>query len=524
MKSAVFFTSCGVIVGYALSIFSHFISDEQKQKTTEEPQVYEADAEESMVHLSRDDVKLPEDLLKRLRSYPGWSREGQRKRLAVYKDWIKVNPMAAMDHFRENVPSYAYTYYHEKLIEELFQHDPITGMEYAVYMDNSHGEALELTEVLKDWPSDRLEDLEPFFSQFAIYDQRASVMEALVYGMVEMRSPEAAMKWIENNMSGNMEAAAHRRYFNKLSVVDPLRAYKQIKDMPASRLHTQVIPQVARQLAKRDMQQAVGWYENLPNNRDKKTAYVNILEEMMRTDLGRASVLVEGMPESPEKVRLMSRLGESLADTGIDEAARWVQNFDDTESGWSAFKSIIDQWSEENPIETIRFIQEQVPAEYEDSLITTAVYQLVSNNFEQAGGLILSMEDGRAKNQAAFMYAQEMYKQSDVKALEWIDALAGGQHRDMALRGVIMNSVVHDNTLAIGLSADIRDDGLRQDMLKMTLSELASRDPVSARNILSGLNISTTESLLIEGEIEKIIEDVSQNHFDINVSGGDFGG
>lgn len=431
--------------------------------------------------------------LDRLAGLPQWNNVRQRRRFEIFRDWMFVDPAAALACFKETTPYHEFAHYHPKLFASLFAHDREAALNYAVDLENNTDDSIDLGEILNESTKEDRSMLESVFKKFGDSDNAGIVAEALVQEMVEDDHPDVAWRWIEANTSGNMRNFAVNRYFTKLALVDPDEAYRRLAALPGSQMNDRLIPEIGRQMAKQDIHKALVWYQSLPQSSTKSETYSKILVEYIAKSPDQAASTVVQMPETELKSQLMSRLAVTMGTQDMDKAFKWIADQKWTPAVWGAYQALASHWSQRDPVASIAFWMENPDPKAKEALLNDAISPLIQKAFDQSLPLIQSMPPGVARDKGARLYARTAYANDPDQAVAWLDSLESGHFRDTAARGIVETSVSTNPERAVEVASQIVDNQMRLDLLKMSLTDIALRTPERAAKLLDGLAISAAD-------------------------------
>lgn len=431
--------------------------------------------------------------LERVAGLPSWSKDRKRQRYEIFRNWMLVDPTAALACFHETTSPEDFVIYHPKLFEDLFESDRIAALDYVVELKGKTGISIDISGVLEKWPKEDRDLLDDFCRRLGKSANGALAVESLIEDMVEYDSPDVGWEWILANTSGSMKDRAVNRYFTRLALVDPDEAYRRLADVPENMLNQHLLPEIGKGMAEVDIDKALVWYATLPESRQKPKVYWEIMAKHITNDPEKASLAVAQLPEGDLKSDLMMKLAWTMGDRDLGEAFKWIQRQEWTPSTWRAYQNLTEQWARKDPIATISFLMENADPAAKNRLLPGAIEPLIENAFDQALPIIKAMPEGSIQDSAIESYCAKLYATNPEQAKAWLDGIEHGRFRDVASQGVVENALASNPEFAAQIACGIGESRKRLDLLKMSVTDIALRNPGRAVKLLDSLAISAAD-------------------------------
>ncbi len=441
--------------------------------------------------------------LDRIAGMPFWSKDRKQQRYEIFKNWMMADPMAALVSFRETTPPEEFVIYHPKLFAELLAKDRKTALDYVVELQERSGDLVDLSEVLEVWPKEDRAALEDFCFRLGRSENGTLVMETLVGDMVEYENPDVGWQWILANTTGSQKDRAVDRYFTRLALVNPDEAYRRLSVMPGNMLTDHLLPEIGKGMAAMGTDKALAWYETLPDSRQKTKVYSQIMSRFVAENPEEASGAVGKLPEGELKEELMIKLAWGLGSRDLKGAFEWIAQQEWTPSTWGAYQDLTNQWARKDPVATVSFLVENADSTAKERLLPGVLNHLVEKAFDQSLPIIRNLPEGAVQDGAIEIYCRELFAIHPDQAKTWLEGLEPGRFRDVASQGIVETALASDPEMAARIASEIGDGRTRLDLLKVSVTDVALRNPKRANELLDDLAISPADKASVLANLPK---------------------
>ncbi|MEM9481776.1 MAG: hypothetical protein AAGA58_19170 [Verrucomicrobiota bacterium] len=258
---------------------------------------------------------------------------------------------------------------------------------------------------------------------------------------------------------------------------------------------------VARELARHDINKALAFTENLPEGA-KAEAVSSVLKDIVADDPARASQLALNLPEGSERTRAINDVTENWAAKDPAGAFDWLNTLEDGKEKIEAKKKLLSGWARNDPAGAAQNLAALVP---EEDLGTGT--KIVANRWSErdpagAADWLADQPDGKQKTEAMRNTMRSFTSIDPEGASVFLAEQPPGESRDAGIQSLSSTIARNDPIGAITWSAAISDENKRNQQVTAYSKAWLKRDEPAAKDWLE-----TTDVIPIEQKAE-ILKDV----------------
>jgi hypothetical protein len=252
-------------------------------------------------------------------------------------------------------------------------------------------------------------------------------------------NPAAAMEWAQS-LPDKIERGQAASYAIKgLAERDPsaAAAFLDLSDcfQPGYALPWRT---VAEQWAKTDVQAAVKWTENIPDEKLRRAAFASLVTSWAERDPKAAASFALALPEEEDPLAPRTYRGHTDKQRAIAE--------------------IVQEWSSVDPRAALKWIEQLPRAQQHEHAMTAAEMWARSNPKEAAEFVVTAMPPGDIQQDAALKVATTWSDTDPLAAAQWVLQFPDGPGKERVLSRVIggwaTNDVVSAERFLLGTPID----------------------------------------------------------------------
>ena len=323
---------------------------------------------------------------------------------------------------------------------------------------------------------------------------------------------DGALQWMETLTPRERSNVIASQLYS-ISQRAPERARQLFDENMSSRLRS-VADNIARDLAKKDLQSAETWIDSLPSGNIKAQAMKGMINTLQETDPRAAAAYIDGVGIDANTRRMAGSVAQAWFDQDQQAALTWIEAMDNPEltgnllSHWSqqdpaaaaayaknleetphqrsALRSIMGNWANINPDEAIahyKTLKESDQPEVLQTMIGTIAntdIDIAIDFFESSAAHMANVATESQIAQAADNLV-DTWADFDAKAAaEWSEALEMPEAREQAIDEAASAWIRQDSLAASEWIGSLPEGPDRDAAVRQLVSHVQHDDPVAA--------------------------------------------
>jgi hypothetical protein len=235
--------------------------------------------------------------------------------------------------------------------------------------------------------------------------------------------PTRAIQFALELESGKARSSAIQAIFNDTASRDPALAIELLAQVDEETLRGSVYS-LAYNLARHDVNGALGWVESLPEGEVRDNAFSNVISEWANQDPKAACTHLARIQDESDRRR---GLDAALSRWGYEDAVAamtWaVENLDPKDQERLLSGSLINSWADQDMGGAAEWVAALPGGELQKRAVSNLVQKWARDDLVAAGNWLKKLKSGEARDGAVRSYADQVFAEDPEAALIWADSI-----------------------------------------------------------------------------------------------------
>ncbi len=231
--------------------------------------------------------------------------------------------------------------------------------------------------------------------------------------------PEAAMAWVaENGPEGIGARFLEGGLVRGLAMSDPDMATKYVAGLETDENKDWMMRSIAEEQMKRGIEGAAKWAENLPEDM-RWAAVTQVAEGLARRDLDSATSWVQEMAGQEGSGDAVGRVAETMAQQNAESAVAWVDGLPDGEAKSRGYQEVFEVWARSDPNAAGAYLDAMPPSESRDYALSEFTDEIAREDAAVAVQWAMTIGSDELRVNSMVRAAQNWYQSDPDAAGRW---------------------------------------------------------------------------------------------------------
>jgi hypothetical protein len=275
-------------------------------------------------------------------------------------------------------------------------------------------------------------------------------------------SPREAMAWAQSLPKNQFREECIALVWQGWAQADPARVAAELANASDARLLPNTAGVVARHWSRSDPDAALAWISSLDNEEVRNAALGNFDFNLETMGTKGASKILEAAASERFRNEFAANVAQQIARDDLQEALSWAESLPAEKGRTAAISSVVNQWTTDDPAGAVRFIAELPEGKERSETLTRALNSWADTEPDAAYAYALALPAGEERDKAMVNVIGTARRTEPEKALTWFESLENPAVAGQLAQGFAESLIKTDPAAALKLVSQVPVEGQPQ--------------------------------------------------------------